>query len=183
MSYGLITTCWSVSMSSSLLSFAFYDWQRFLRHCYIMFVFSHICAFFRKYTPQPLYNTIVGVQSNCLVSYPIRVVSGVECIDYIEKGVLIAIWSPTLVCVESGSCCDEPCYKEVQVYYVYFLCNRSDRTCNRLSSTHTHTHTHTQYIYYSQVPVCWGCGLPGSREALGICCIFCCVFFLHLVWY
>ena len=39
-------------------------------------------------TPQPLYNTIVGVQANFRVSYPIRVISRVKCIDYIRKGVL-----------------------------------------------------------------------------------------------
>ena len=38
-------------------------------------------------TPQPLYNTIVGVQANFRVSYPIRVISRVKCIDYIRKGV------------------------------------------------------------------------------------------------
>ena len=39
-------------------------------------------------TPQPLYNTIVGVQANFRVSYPIRVISRVKCIDYIGEGVL-----------------------------------------------------------------------------------------------
>ena len=38
-------------------------------------------------TPQPLYKTIVGVQANFRVSYPIRVISKVKCIGYIEKGV------------------------------------------------------------------------------------------------
>ena len=32
-------------------------------------------------TPQPLYNTIVGVQANFRVSYPIRVITRVKCID------------------------------------------------------------------------------------------------------
>ena len=40
------------------------------------------------YTPQPLYNTIVGVQANFRVSYPIRVILRVKCIDYIRKVVL-----------------------------------------------------------------------------------------------
>ena len=31
-------------------------------------------------TPQPLYNTIVGVQVNFRVSYPIRVITRVKCI-------------------------------------------------------------------------------------------------------
>ena len=31
-------------------------------------------------TPQPLYNTIVGVQANFRVSYPIRVIMRVNCI-------------------------------------------------------------------------------------------------------
>ena len=31
-------------------------------------------------TPQPFYNTIVGVQDNFRVSYPIRVIMGVKCI-------------------------------------------------------------------------------------------------------
>ena len=39
-------------------------------------------------TPQPLYNTIVGVQANFRVSYPIRVILRVKCIGYIGKGVL-----------------------------------------------------------------------------------------------
>ena len=32
-------------------------------------------------TPQPLYNTIVGVQDNFHVSYPIRVITRVKYID------------------------------------------------------------------------------------------------------
>ena len=39
-------------------------------------------------TPQPLYNTIVRVQANFRVSYPIRVISRVKCIGYIGNGVL-----------------------------------------------------------------------------------------------
>ena len=39
-------------------------------------------------TPQPLHNTIVGVQASFRVSYPIHVISRVKCIDYIGKGVL-----------------------------------------------------------------------------------------------
>ena len=40
------------------------------------------------HTPQHLYNTMVGVQANFRVSYPIRVISRVKCIDYIGEGVL-----------------------------------------------------------------------------------------------
>ena len=36
-------------------------------------------------TPQPLYNTIVGVQANFCVSYPNRVILRVKCIGYIGK--------------------------------------------------------------------------------------------------
>ena len=32
------------------------------------------------HTPQPLYNTIVGVQANFRVSFPIRVITRVKCI-------------------------------------------------------------------------------------------------------
>ena len=35
----------------------------------------------RNYTPQPLYNTIAEVQANFHVSYPVRVVTRVKCID------------------------------------------------------------------------------------------------------
>ena len=45
-------------------------------------------SFFSENTPQSLYNTIVGVQANFRVSYPIRVISRVKCIGYIGKGVL-----------------------------------------------------------------------------------------------
>ena len=38
--------------------------------------------------PQPLYNTIVGVQDNFRVSYPNRVIMRVKCIGYIAKGIL-----------------------------------------------------------------------------------------------
>ena len=37
-------------------------------------------------TPQPLYKTIVRVQTNFRVSYPIRVVTKVKC-SYISKSV------------------------------------------------------------------------------------------------
>ena len=41
-------------------------------------------------TPQPLYNTVLGVQANICVtcSYPNHVILRVKCIDYIGKGVL-----------------------------------------------------------------------------------------------
>ena len=32
-------------------------------------------------TPQPLYNTVVGVQDNFRVSYPIRVITRAKCLD------------------------------------------------------------------------------------------------------
>ena len=36
-------------------------------------------------TPQPLYNTIAGVQANFHVSYPFRVITRVKHIDIIAK--------------------------------------------------------------------------------------------------
>ena len=36
-------------------------------------------------TPQPLYNTIVGVQANFRVSYPICVITRVKCIAKKDK--------------------------------------------------------------------------------------------------
>ena len=36
-------------------------------------------------TPQPLYNTTVGVQTNFRVSYPNHVILRVKCIGYTEK--------------------------------------------------------------------------------------------------
>ena len=42
----------------------------------------------KQSTPQPLYNTIVGVQANFHVSYPNLVISRVKCIGYMRKGVL-----------------------------------------------------------------------------------------------
>ena len=65
-------------------------------------------------TPQPLYNTIAGVQASFCVSYPSCVIMRVKCIDtlgsendqcYIQK------------------CCNEPYFKEVQVYIplAYYL--------------------------------------------------------------
>ena len=39
-------------------------------------------------TPQPLYNTIVGVPDNFRVSYSNHVISRVNCIGYIGKEVL-----------------------------------------------------------------------------------------------
>ena len=37
--------------------------------------------FFFKITPQPLYNTIAGVQANFRVSYPICIITRVKCTD------------------------------------------------------------------------------------------------------
>ena len=39
----------------------------------------------RVITPQPLYNTIVGVQANFRISYPNRVITRVKCIDYRKR--------------------------------------------------------------------------------------------------
>ena len=69
-------------------------------------------------TPQPLYNTIVGVHANFRVSYPICVISRVKCICYIGKGVLNShLGAKTKLLLYPKPCYNEPCYKEVQVYY------------------------------------------------------------------
>ena len=47
-----------------------------------------VCLLTVLYTPQPLYNTIVGVQDNFHVSYPKSVITRVKCIGYIAKGIL-----------------------------------------------------------------------------------------------
>ena len=49
-------------------------------------------------TPQPLYNTIVGVQVNFRVSYPICVITRVKCIDIWQKQFN---WGPTVISVIS----------------------------------------------------------------------------------
>ena len=72
------------------------------------------------YTPQPLYNTIVGVQDNIRVSNPIRVITRVKCVAIQQKKFLMTIWGPAMIRVISKSCYNEPCYKEVEVY-VYFM--------------------------------------------------------------
>ena len=41
---------------------------------------QRLCFRYTDSTPQPLYNTIVGVQAHFRVSYPIRVITRVECI-------------------------------------------------------------------------------------------------------
>ena len=41
---------------------------------------SYFIFLYNTSTPQPLYNTIVGVQRNFRVSYPIRAISRVKCI-------------------------------------------------------------------------------------------------------
>ena len=49
-------------------------------HCLFSHDFAHI-SFFFSYTPQPLYNTIAGIQTNFHVCYPIRVIMSVKYID------------------------------------------------------------------------------------------------------
>ena len=44
-------------------------------------------SIFKENTPQPVYNTIFGIQASFHVSYPNRVISRVKCICYIGKGV------------------------------------------------------------------------------------------------
>ena len=48
-------------------------------------------------TPQPLYNTIVGVQANFRVSYPNHVISRIKCVGYIGKKVLNSNYKGILV--------------------------------------------------------------------------------------
>ena len=48
-------------------------------------------------TPQPVYDTVAGVQANFRVSYPICVVARVKCIGYIGKGVLNSHLGPILI--------------------------------------------------------------------------------------
>ena len=73
---------------------------------------SYLHATSIQYTPQLLYNTIVGVQAKFRVSYPNRVISRVKCIDYIRKGVLNTnlVSNPDLCYMYF-----EQCYKEVQM--------------------------------------------------------------------
>ena len=47
---------------------------------YVIALNIHFCKNFIN-TPQPLYNTIAGVQANFHVSYPINVIMSVKCID------------------------------------------------------------------------------------------------------
>ena len=72
-------------------------------------------------TPQPLYNTTVWVQAHFGVSYPIHVISREKCIGYIRKGSFGAIWGPTPIGLYPKSCYNEPCYKEVEVYFTRLL--------------------------------------------------------------
>ena len=50
--------------------------------CHVKYIYNFVATRQSdKYiTPQPLYNTIVGVQVNFRVSYPIRVITRVKCI-------------------------------------------------------------------------------------------------------
>ena len=52
----------------------------------VMSIRKELCSYglmadLSVYTPQPLYNTIVGVHDNFRVSYPIRVITRVKYID------------------------------------------------------------------------------------------------------
>ena len=47
---------------------------------------------------QPLYNTIVGVQANFRVSYPIRVIMRVKCNTYIHKAKIVRLGSNSDQC-------------------------------------------------------------------------------------
>ena len=57
-----------------------------------------------------------GIQANFRINYPNRVILRVNYIGYIGKGVLKAIWGPILL-LYPKPCYNEPCYKEVQVYF------------------------------------------------------------------
>ena len=67
----------SIETQTSYVSFIHTQHQCFKQNC-------------RKeqITPQPLYNTIVGIQASFRVSYPNRVITRVKCISYIGKEVL-----------------------------------------------------------------------------------------------
>ena len=54
-------------------------------------------------TPQPLYNTIVWVQANFCVSYPIHAILRVKCIGIFENHSIMTIWGPALILVISKS--------------------------------------------------------------------------------
>ena len=75
-------------------------------------------------TPQPLYNSIVGVQASfCVYSYPNHVISRVKCVGYIRKGILINrhLGSNPDPCFIQNHVITN-CYKEVQVYGVQMSC-------------------------------------------------------------
>ena len=46
-----------------------------------MQVFGEVLTLLNTVTPQPLYNTIVGIKAKFRVSYPIPVIMRVKCID------------------------------------------------------------------------------------------------------
>ena len=48
-------------------------------------------------TPQPLYNTIIGVQTNFRVSYPICIITRVKCIVIQQNESLMTIWGPCAI--------------------------------------------------------------------------------------
>ena len=53
---------------------------RFKQNCFQVRFYIHFFSCFTICTPQPLYNTIVGVQTDFRVSYPNRVITRVKCI-------------------------------------------------------------------------------------------------------
>ena len=54
-----------------------------------------------KYTPQPLYNNIVGIQANFRFSYPIRVITRVKCIVVYQNQSQMTILGPAMIRVIS----------------------------------------------------------------------------------
>ena len=53
--------------------------------------YIHVCE------PQPLYNTIVGVQVNFPASYPNHAVLRVKCIGILQSPSYKTIWGPALI--------------------------------------------------------------------------------------
>ena len=84
-------------------------------------------------TPQPLYNTIVGVQYNFRVGYPNHVIMRVKYIDTVYSKIRpfgVHKWSV----LYPKPCCNEACYKEVQAQHAH------SRTTVRNSRTETALH-------------------------------------------
>ena len=84
-----------------------------------------------KITPQPLYNTIFGIQANFRVSYPNRVISRGKCISYIGKGVFDS---------HLGSSSD-PCYIQNRVI--------SDRVIKRFGCSCNHSKILTMWLHHT----------------------------------